>query len=61
MRHILSLALSLSCMSHSLTSCREYGDSWHKQGIFDKKQNVFDDFIAAAEYLIANKYTNPNK
>ena len=39
----------------------EYGDSWHKAGIFEKKQNVFDDFIAAAEYLIENKYTNPRK
>ena len=34
---------------------------WHEEGIGLKKQNSFDDFIAAAEYLIANKYTNPNK
>ena len=39
----------------------EYGDSWHKGGIFEKKQNVFDDFIAAGEYLIQSKYTNPRK
>jgi prolyl oligopeptidase len=39
----------------------EYGESWHRQGIKLKKQNVFDDFIAAAEWLIANKYTSSAK
>lgn len=39
----------------------EYGEEWHKAGMLDKKQNVFDDFIAAAEWLIENRYTSPEK
>lgn len=39
----------------------EFGEAWHRAGMLDKKQNVFDDFIAAAEWLIENKYTNPEK
>lgn len=37
----------------------EYGEPWHKAGMFEQKQNVFDDLYAAAEYLIANHYTTP--
>jgi len=39
----------------------EYGKDWHKAGTKERKQNVFDDFIAAAEYLIAEKYTTTPK
>jgi len=39
----------------------EYGDEWHKAGMIENKQNVFDDFIAGAEYLINSGYTSPEK
>jgi prolyl oligopeptidase len=39
----------------------EYGEKWHQAGMKLKKQNVFDDFIGAAEWLIANKYTSPQR
>jgi prolyl oligopeptidase len=39
----------------------EYGEEWHQAGMKDKKQNVFDDFISAGEWLIANKYTKTDK
>ena len=39
----------------------EYGEAWHKAGMKDKKQNVFDDFVAAAEHLFREGYTRPEK
>ena len=39
----------------------EYGKEWHEAGILDRKQNVFDDFIAAAEYLVKERYTSSPK
>ncbi len=39
----------------------EYGESWHQQGMLGRKQNSFDDFIAAAEWLVAERYTGPGR
>ena len=45
----------------NLRGGNEYGEVWHKAAMFEKKQNVFDDWFAAAEYLIENKYTTPER
>lgn len=47
--------------SVNLRGGNEYGEEWHKQGMLLNKQNVFNDMIAAAEWLVANKYSNPSK
>ncbi|CEF69339.1 Prolyl endopeptidase [Strongyloides ratti] len=50
----------ISCIAN-IRGGGEYGEEWHIDGMLHKKQNCFDDFIGAAEYLVSNKYTNPSK
>ncbi len=61
-------SLSFECLflTKSVIHCiilisSEYGESWHEGGMLLNKQNVFDDFASAAEYLIANKYTRRDR
>jgi prolyl oligopeptidase len=44
----------------SLRGGAEYGEAWHEAGMLEKKQNVFDDFIAVAEHLIRERYASPS-
>jgi prolyl oligopeptidase len=39
----------------------EYGEAWHRAGMLENKQNVFDDFTAAADFLVRNRYTSPTR
>jgi prolyl oligopeptidase len=43
----------------SMRGGSEYGEAWHEAGMLERKQNVFDDFIAAAEYLVRERYASP--
>jgi prolyl oligopeptidase len=60
-RNVMLLLLEQSgvYVDVQLRGGNEFGEDWHRNGMLEKKQNVFDDFIAAAEHLIADKYTGP--
>ncbi|MBS1823110.1 MAG: S9 family peptidase [Acidobacteria bacterium] len=59
--HLLWMEMGGLYAQPSLRGGGEYGEAWHQSGTKLKKQNVFDDFIAAAEWLIENKYTSPKR
>lgn len=53
--------IRIHCSIARIIDFSEYGEKWHNAGRFFNKQNVFDDFQAAAEYLIENSYTTSSK
>ena len=61
LRHRLWLDAGGVVAVANLRGGAEYGEAWHEAGKLLKKQNVFDDFYACAQHLIARKYTNPSK